>query len=183
VFPFVPPEGIQIRDLAIRAGVRKQTMAQSVDQLEQAGYLERRPNPRDGRSRLIVLTERGKAVLPLAAGEGDVIDTLIRTLPIMCRAVRTGRRLVEVSSSTTFWFACPTHMGQRSSPLGIGTTPARGRQVHRFTQATDTASCLSCAAGVRCGLGPRRPAATRTRPPMAYAIRTAASGVAPLPRK
>jgi DNA-binding MarR family transcriptional regulator len=83
VFPFVPPEGIQIRDLAIRAGVRKQTMAQSVDQLEQAGYLERRPNPRDGRSRLIVLTERGKAVLPLAAGEGDVIDTLIQTLPIM----------------------------------------------------------------------------------------------------
>ncbi|ETK35304.1 MarR family transcriptional regulator [Microbispora sp. ATCC PTA-5024] len=74
VFPFVPPEGIQIRDLAIRAGVRKQTMAQSVDQLERAGYLERRPNPRDGRSRLIVLTERGAAVRPLAAGAGDLIE-------------------------------------------------------------------------------------------------------------
>jgi DNA-binding MarR family transcriptional regulator len=74
VFPFVPPEGIQIRDLAIRAGVRKQTMAQSVDQLERAGYLERRPNPRDGRSRLIVLTERGTAVQPLAASAGDMIE-------------------------------------------------------------------------------------------------------------
>lgn len=74
VFPFVPPEGIAVRELAIRAGVRKQTMAQSVDQLEQAGYLERRPNPRDGRSRLIVLTERGKAAQPLAAGAGDVIE-------------------------------------------------------------------------------------------------------------
>ena len=74
VFPFVPPEGIQVRDLAIRAGVQKQTMAQSVDQLERAGYLQRRPNPRDGRSRLIVLTGRGKAVQPLAAGAGDVIE-------------------------------------------------------------------------------------------------------------
>jgi DNA-binding MarR family transcriptional regulator len=75
VFPFVPPEGVQVRDLAIAAGVRKQTMAQSVDQLVQAGYLERRPNPRDGRSRLVVLTERGRAVQPVAAGAGDRIET------------------------------------------------------------------------------------------------------------
>jgi DNA-binding MarR family transcriptional regulator len=74
VFPFVPPEGIQIRELAIRAGVRKQTMAQSVDQLEQAGYLERRPNPRDGRSRLVALTDRGRAVQPVAANAGDEIE-------------------------------------------------------------------------------------------------------------
>jgi DNA-binding MarR family transcriptional regulator len=74
VFPFVPPEGIQVRDLAVRAGVRKQTMAQSVAQLEATGYLTRRPNPRDGRSRLILLTERGKAVQPVAAGAGDRIE-------------------------------------------------------------------------------------------------------------
>ena len=73
-FPFVPPEGIPVRDLAIRAGVRKQTMAQTVDQLERTGYLERRPNPHDGRSRLVVLTERGQSVRPLAAGAGDLIE-------------------------------------------------------------------------------------------------------------
>jgi DNA-binding MarR family transcriptional regulator len=74
VFPFVPPQGIPIRDLAIRAGVRKQTMAQSVRRLEQAGYLERRPNPDDGRSQLLVLTERGSAVQPVAVGAGDAIE-------------------------------------------------------------------------------------------------------------
>lgn len=74
VFPFVPPEGIQVSDLAIHAGVRKQTMAQTVEQLERAGYLERHPNPRDGRSRLVMLTERGKAVQPLAAGAGDRLE-------------------------------------------------------------------------------------------------------------
>ncbi|MEU5993065.1 MarR family transcriptional regulator [Spirillospora sp. NPDC047418] len=74
VFPFVPPEGITVRDLAVRAGVRKQTMAQSVDQLERDGYLERRPNPRDGRSRLVMLTERGRDVQPQAAGAGRRIE-------------------------------------------------------------------------------------------------------------
>jgi DNA-binding MarR family transcriptional regulator len=62
VFPFVPPEGITISGLAERAGVRKQTMAQAVDQLERTGYVERRPNPRDRRSRLVFLTERGASV-------------------------------------------------------------------------------------------------------------------------
>jgi DNA-binding MarR family transcriptional regulator len=51
-----------VSGLAELAGVRKQTMAQAVDQLERTGYVERRPNPRDGRSQLVLLTERGAAV-------------------------------------------------------------------------------------------------------------------------
>ena len=72
VFPFVPPEGITVSALAERARVRKQTMTQAVEQLERAGYVERRPNPRDRRSRLVVLTERGASVPPVthAAAEG-----------------------------------------------------------------------------------------------------------------
>jgi DNA-binding MarR family transcriptional regulator len=65
VFPFVPPEGITITELADRARVRKQTMAEAVDQLERMGYVERRPNPRDRRSRLVFLTERGASVKPV----------------------------------------------------------------------------------------------------------------------
>ncbi|MCW3066553.1 MAG: hypothetical protein JWN32_3725, partial [Solirubrobacterales bacterium] len=33
--------------------------------LERMGYVERRPNPRDGRSRLVFLTERGASVKPV----------------------------------------------------------------------------------------------------------------------
>ena len=65
VFPFVPPEGITVSELAELARVRKQTMAQAVDQLERMGYVERRPNPRDRRSRLVFLTERGASVKPV----------------------------------------------------------------------------------------------------------------------
>jgi DNA-binding MarR family transcriptional regulator len=65
VFPFVPPEGITVSRLAELARMRKQSMAQAVDQLERSGYVERRPNPHDQRSRLVFLTERGRGVPPV----------------------------------------------------------------------------------------------------------------------
>ena len=65
VFPFVPQEGITVSRLAELARVRKQSMAQAVDQLERTGYVERRPNPRDHRSRLVFLTGRGASVPPV----------------------------------------------------------------------------------------------------------------------
>jgi DNA-binding MarR family transcriptional regulator len=65
VFPFVPAEGITVSRLAELARVRKQSMAQAVDQLERTGYVERRANPRDHRSRLVFLTERGAGVPPV----------------------------------------------------------------------------------------------------------------------
>lgn len=65
VFPFMRPEGITVAELAELAHVRKQTMAQAVDQLERTGYVERRPNPRDRRSRLVFLTDRGASVPPV----------------------------------------------------------------------------------------------------------------------
>jgi DNA-binding MarR family transcriptional regulator len=66
VFPFVPPDGISVSGLAELARVRKQTMAQAVEELERMGYVERRPNPDDRRSRLVFLTERGASVKPVS---------------------------------------------------------------------------------------------------------------------
>jgi DNA-binding MarR family transcriptional regulator len=65
VFPFLRAEGISVSELAELARVRKQTMAQAVDQLERTGYVERRANPRDRRSRLVFVTERGAGVPPV----------------------------------------------------------------------------------------------------------------------
>ena len=65
VFPFVGSEGITVSELAELAHVRKQTMAQAIEQLERTGYVERRPNPKDRRSKLVFLTKRGRAVPPV----------------------------------------------------------------------------------------------------------------------
>jgi len=74
VFPFVPPEGITVSRLADLARVRKQSMAQAVDQLERTGYVERRPNPRDRRSRLVFLTDRGASVPPVTHAAAERVE-------------------------------------------------------------------------------------------------------------
>lgn len=74
VFPFVPEEGIRVGELARHAGVRKQSMAQAVEQLVALGYVERRPDATDGRARLVVLTARGRAVRPVARAAGRRVE-------------------------------------------------------------------------------------------------------------
>jgi DNA-binding MarR family transcriptional regulator len=74
VFPFVPPEGITVSELAELARVRKQTMAEAVEQLERMGYVERRPNPRDRRSRLVFLTDRGASVKPVTHSAAERVE-------------------------------------------------------------------------------------------------------------
>jgi DNA-binding MarR family transcriptional regulator len=73
VFTFVPPEGIQVAELTRLAHVRKQSMAQAVEELERLGYVERRPDPRDRRARLVFLTERGRSVKPVAMDAGRTV--------------------------------------------------------------------------------------------------------------
>lgn len=89
---FVPAEGIPVGELAARAGVRKQTMREAVEQLERAGYVERRPNPRDGRSRLVFLTRQGQAARPVARAAGDRAEAhwAQLTSPDEVESVRSG---------------------------------------------------------------------------------------------
>lgn len=74
VFVFVPPEGIAMSELARLARVRRQSMAQAVRELVDAGYAELRDNPRDRRSKLVFLTERGQAVGPVTATAGERVE-------------------------------------------------------------------------------------------------------------
>ena len=49
--------------LAAQLGLDRTVMTYLIDELEQAGYLERRPDPADRRARLLVITEAGTAAL------------------------------------------------------------------------------------------------------------------------
>jgi len=59
VMPHIPPGGITLAELARRAGITKQAMAELVQDLETKGYLRRRPDPADRRVRVIEFTDRG----------------------------------------------------------------------------------------------------------------------------
>lgn len=63
----VAREGSRLTDLAAQAQVTKQSAGSLVDQLEARGYVERVPDPRDGRARLIRPARRGLEAAALAA--------------------------------------------------------------------------------------------------------------------
>jgi DNA-binding MarR family transcriptional regulator len=65
----IGPHGSRVSDLAEQARVTKQSAAFLVEQLEAAGYVERAPDPTDGRARLVRLTTRARRVAQAADAE------------------------------------------------------------------------------------------------------------------
>jgi DNA-binding MarR family transcriptional regulator len=68
------PGGTRLSVLADRAQIAKQTATALVDRLERAGYVERVPDPSDGRARLVRMTARAEAILPVARAEEERIE-------------------------------------------------------------------------------------------------------------
>jgi DNA-binding MarR family transcriptional regulator len=60
VFGYIEDRGLTLTQLADRAGVSKQAMAELIRRLEESGYVERTPDPRDGRAKLIRTTDKGE---------------------------------------------------------------------------------------------------------------------------
>ena len=55
--------GTRLTEMAQRAAMTKQSMSELVDQLERKGLVTRRPDPADGRARLVCFTPAGLAWL------------------------------------------------------------------------------------------------------------------------
>lgn len=55
----ISDHGSRVTELAALAQVSKPTVVYLVDDLERRGYVERMPDPSDGRAKLVRLTERG----------------------------------------------------------------------------------------------------------------------------
>jgi DNA-binding MarR family transcriptional regulator len=66
VFGFLDDDGTQVSELARRAQITKQSMAELVAHLERHGYVERIPDPADRRAKLVRATARGEEVYAIA---------------------------------------------------------------------------------------------------------------------
>lgn len=108
VFGTITPEGARLTDLAERAEMTKQAVGEVVSELEKMGYVERAPDPADGRAKIIRLTERGVAAWTLghevfdeirgrwaerygAERVSDMID-LLQEMAVDLRPARLGLR-------------------------------------------------------------------------------------------
>ncbi|MBV9001023.1 MAG: MarR family transcriptional regulator [Solirubrobacterales bacterium] len=74
VFGTIDPDGSRLTELAERAHMTKQSVGEAATELELRGYLERVPDPNDGRAKIIRLTERGRQAQRLGRGMIDEIE-------------------------------------------------------------------------------------------------------------
>lgn len=72
VLAYLDEDGIRATELARLSGLHKQVVGRLIDELEELGYVERRPDPVDRRAKLIVPTKRGLHQLQL--GDEIVAD-------------------------------------------------------------------------------------------------------------
>ncbi len=59
IFHYLREGGLRLTELAERTHTTKQALLYTINQLEAAGYVERVPDPTDGRAKIIRLTQRG----------------------------------------------------------------------------------------------------------------------------
>ena len=74
VFQHMRSEGIRSTELAEKAQMSKQAMGYLITYLEERNYVERIPDPTDGRARLVCLTERGWGVAEVAYNTVEQIE-------------------------------------------------------------------------------------------------------------
>ncbi|MFC5262541.1 MarR family winged helix-turn-helix transcriptional regulator [Kribbella qitaiheensis] len=84
VFAQIKREGSRLTDLAKGANMTPQSMSELVAELVELGYVERKPDPTDGRAKLIVLTDRGNACI-------DAAQTTIQSLEDQLTAILGDR--------------------------------------------------------------------------------------------
>lgn len=104
VFRSLAIKPMTVSELAERLEISKQGAAQIIDDMERRGYVQRRPDPSDGRARLIHLSERGRATLASArrfhrAFEKRLVqrfgDEAVRTLRVMLEAIAGDEQRVD----------------------------------------------------------------------------------------
>jgi len=89
---------LPLKVIGSRLMVHPTSVTNAIERLVAAGYVERRPNPADGRGVLAAITDAGRDVVPLATealtgqdfGLADVADDELDTLFAILRKVRLG---------------------------------------------------------------------------------------------
>jgi DNA-binding MarR family transcriptional regulator len=74
VFRYLHEGGVRLSDLALMAKMTKQAIGEHIAELEKLGYLEREPDPLDGRAKIIKPTAKGSAGMSVAQAYFEEIE-------------------------------------------------------------------------------------------------------------
>lgn len=78
--PLFEEDGMRLGELAKRAGLTKQTLTSLIRRIENQGYVERRPDPQDGRAARLYLTQKARTLEPILVRIIKQLDTMTRGL-------------------------------------------------------------------------------------------------------
>lgn len=93
VTAYIKRDGSRLTELAAQARITLPAMSELVDDLERLGIVERRPDPTDGRAKLICLTEAGWAAMATARTAIAGIEDEYAAILGEARFERTARSL------------------------------------------------------------------------------------------
>ena len=103
VFQRIAPSGSRLTDLAAQAGITKQSAGFLVDQLERAGFVERVPDPEDGRARLVRVAERGARSVEVSRAIVTQVEAEWTEHLGECRMAQLREILTELREITDPW--------------------------------------------------------------------------------
>ena len=94
-------DGLRLNDLASRSGITPQSMGQFVDELQELGYVERRPDPDDRRAKRIHLTRKGKRSNQVEWKVISEVESTLETLLGKKRLRELRKSLADIRDSLT----------------------------------------------------------------------------------
>jgi DNA-binding MarR family transcriptional regulator len=74
IFRHLHDGGLRISEIAEREGMTKQAIGEHVDRLAAFGFVERVPDPADGRAKIVRPTEKGEAALAIGRQAFEEIE-------------------------------------------------------------------------------------------------------------
>lgn len=89
-------DGMRLTDLALGAGMAPQSIGELVDQLEDLGMVERRPDPDDRRAKRVYVTEKAREAQKAALGTAMASDEKISAVIGEERLVQLKADLVAI---------------------------------------------------------------------------------------
>jgi DNA-binding MarR family transcriptional regulator len=131
-------EGINQAGLADLLEIRPMTLVRQIDRMEEAGWIERRPDPADRRARRLYLTAKARPILGRIWNVANATrdEALARLSPLQAETLIDLLHRVHATLSTTL------------SAGSAATTPSDGADPSRTSAPTIRASRASAPAAV-----------------------------------
>jgi DNA-binding MarR family transcriptional regulator len=93
---FLGWEGSRVSDIARALDVSKNAIGQLVSELEDLGYVERAPDPRDGRAKIVRYTPHGVDLMADAAAIGERLDARLEEIIGAARLAQFRSALADI---------------------------------------------------------------------------------------